>query len=79
MHANNRDDKGGNDFQVSLRTDHVPPLFLRDRYVDGVLGTNLHAVWDYDVLASAGLPERAVLTAMGPGFTASCASLTRAA
>ena len=27
----------------------------------------------------AGLPERAVLTAMGPGFTASCASLTRAA
>ena len=28
---------------------------------------------------AAGLPERAVLTAMGPGFTASCASLTRAA
>ena len=25
------------------------------------------------------VPERAVLTAMGPGFTASCASLTRAA
>ena len=24
-----------------------------------------------------GLPHRAVLTAMGPGFTASCASLTR--
>jgi alkylresorcinol/alkylpyrone synthase len=27
----------------------------------------------------AGLPHRCVLTAMGPGFTASCASLTRAA
>jgi alkylresorcinol/alkylpyrone synthase len=27
----------------------------------------------------AGLPERALLTAMGPGFTASCASLARAA
>lgn len=28
---------------------------------------------------SAGLPHRCVLTAMGPGFTASCASLTRVA
>ena len=27
----------------------------------------------------AGLPERAVLTAMGPGFTASCVSLRSAA
>jgi len=27
----------------------------------------------------AGLPERTLLTAMGPGFTASCASLKRAA
>jgi len=59
LHAGGHHDKGGNRFQVSLRTDHVPPPFLRDRYVDGVLGTNLHAIWDYDVLASAGLPERA--------------------
>ena len=59
LHAGGHHDKGGNRFQVSLRTDHVPPPFLRDRYVDGVLGTNLHAIWDYDVLASAGLRERA--------------------
>lgn len=58
LHAGGHGDKGGNRFQVSLRTDHVPPPFLRDRYADGVLGTNLHAIWDYDVLASAGLAER---------------------
>jgi hypothetical protein len=55
LHAGGHGDKGGNRFQVSLRTDHAPPAFLRDHYADGVLGTNLHAVWDYDVLASAGL------------------------
>jgi hypothetical protein len=58
LHAGGRHDKGGNRFQVSLRTNHAPPPFLRDRYRDGVLGTNLHAIWDYDVLASAGLGER---------------------
>lgn len=57
LHAGGHSDKGGNRFQVSLRTDHAPPPFLRDRYADGVLGTNLHAIWDYDVLASAGLAE----------------------
>lgn len=57
LHAGGRHDKGGNRFQVALRTDHAPPPFLRPRYIDGVLGTNLHAIWDYDVLASAGLAE----------------------
>jgi nuclease S1 len=57
LHAGGHHDKGGNRYQVNLRTAHAPP-FLRDRYVDGVLGTNLHAIWDYDVLASAGLAER---------------------
>jgi alkylresorcinol/alkylpyrone synthase len=28
---------------------------------------------------AAGLPERTLLTAMGPGFTASCVALSRAA
>jgi len=55
MHAGNHDDKGGNDFQVSLRTPLAPEAYARDRYVDGVQGTNLHAVWDYYVLASLGL------------------------
>jgi nuclease S1 len=52
MHAGNRNDKGGNRFQVSLRTDLPSPAHARNRYVDGVMGTNLHAVWDYYVLAT---------------------------
>ena len=55
MHASNHSDKGGNDYQVSLRTDLAPEAYARKNYVDGVMGTNLHAVWDYYVLASRGL------------------------
>lgn len=51
MHAGNRDDRGGNQFQISLRTDIAPEKYARDKYADGVMGTNLHAVWDYYVLA----------------------------
>ncbi len=39
MHAGNRDDRGGNRFQVNVNGQ----------------GSNLHAVWDYDLLKSAGL------------------------
>ncbi|MFT3761188.1 MAG: S1/P1 nuclease [Pseudoxanthomonas sp.] len=53
MHAGDRDDAGGNRFQISLRTDIEPEAYARKSYVDGVMGTNLHAVWDYYVLASA--------------------------
>ncbi len=52
MHANNHDDKGGNDFQVSLRTDLQPEAYARNRYVNGVMGTNLHSVWDFYILGS---------------------------
>jgi hypothetical protein len=55
MHANNHDDLGGNRFQVSLRTDLAPEAYARNRYVDGVMGTNLHSVWDYYILGSEGL------------------------
>ena len=58
MHANNRDDKGGNDFQVSLRTDMEPEAWARNRYADGVMGTSLHSVWDYYILGSEGLDLR---------------------
>lgn len=57
LHAGNHDDKGGNQFQVSLRTDVAPEAYARDRYSNGVMGTNLHAVWDYYILASAQLDE----------------------
>ncbi|GAB3104902.1 S1/P1 nuclease [Lysobacter terrae] len=55
MHANSRDDQGGNKYQISLRTDIQPEAYARDRYVGGVMGTNLHSVWDYYVLAERGL------------------------
>ncbi|MET0655268.1 MAG: S1/P1 nuclease [Pseudoxanthomonas sp.] len=56
LHAGNRKDKGGNDFQISLRTDLVPTGDAANNYADGVMGTNLHSVWDYYVLASAKIP-----------------------
>jgi hypothetical protein len=55
MHANNKDDLGGNRFQVSLRTDLAPEAYARNKYVDGVMGTNLHSVWDFYILGSEGL------------------------
>ena len=58
MHSNNRPDRGGNQFQISLRTDKKPEGYAASRYVNGLMGTNLHSVWDYYVLASARL-ERA--------------------
>ena len=58
LHAGGRDDKGGNRYQVSLRTDLPPPFFARDRYAGGIMGTNLHAVWDYYILATPRLETR---------------------
>jgi hypothetical protein len=54
MHANDKDDRGGNQFQVSLRTDLAPEDYARKSYVDGVMGTNLHSVWDFYILGSTG-------------------------
>jgi hypothetical protein len=59
MHANNHDDKGGNDYQISLRTPLEPEAYARQQYVGGVMGTNLHSVWDYYLLASRGLDLKA--------------------
>lgn len=58
MHAGNRTDAGGNKFQVSLRTDIAPEAYARKGYVDGVMGTNLHSVWDYYILASRDLSAK---------------------
>ena len=54
MHAGSRTDAGGNGFQVSLRTPIEPEAYNRSKYVDGVMGTNLHSVWDFYILASGG-------------------------
>ncbi len=53
MHAGDRPDAGGNRFQVSLRTDIEPEAYARDKYANGVMGTNLHSVWDYYVARPA--------------------------
>lgn len=53
MHAGNRADSGGNQFQISLRTDIEPEAYARSSYVNGVMGTNLHSIWDYYILAEA--------------------------
>jgi hypothetical protein len=69
LHASNREDLGGNQFQISLRTDIVPEAYARAHYTNGVMGTNLHSVWDYYLLASAGLDldaYRARLAAAAP-------------
>lgn len=55
MHAGNRTDSGGNKFQVSLRTPMQPEEYAKKYYVDGVMGTNLHSIWDYYILGSRGL------------------------
>ena len=54
LHATNHTDKGGNDYQISLRTDMQPEAYARKHYVNGVMGTNLHSVWDYYILGTAG-------------------------
>lgn len=58
MHAGSRTDSGGNGFQISLRTPLEPEAYARNKYVDGVMGTNLHSVWDYYILGSRGLDLR---------------------
>ncbi len=58
MHAGSRTDAGGNGFQISLRTPMEPEAYARNKYVDGVMGTNLHSVWDYYILGSRGLDLR---------------------
>jgi hypothetical protein len=55
LHAGWREDKGGNAYQVSLATQLEPEAYARKHYADGVMGTNLHSVWDYYVLGEAGL------------------------
>ena len=50
MHAGNRDDRGGNRFQVNI---------------DGK-GSNLHSVWDFNLLVSAGLNARRYRERLAP-------------
>ncbi len=70
LHAGPREDSGGNGFQVSLRREAPPgdgpgaPSTGRG----SVSGTNLHAVWDARVLASAGLTRVQYVARLRPGL-----------
>ncbi|MFT3897951.1 MAG: S1/P1 nuclease [Thermomonas sp.] len=55
LHAGDRTDAGGNGYQISLTTALEPEAYAKDKYVDGVMGTNLHSVWDYYILGARGL------------------------
>jgi hypothetical protein len=57
MHANNHPDKGGNDYQISLRTTLEPEAYARKQYINGVMGTNLHSIWDYYILGEIGVDK----------------------
>ena len=52
MHASSRNDKGGNDYQISLRTDLEPEAYARNRYANGVMAANMHSIWDYYILGT---------------------------
>ncbi|GAA5004533.1 S1/P1 nuclease [Pseudoluteimonas lycopersici] len=54
LHAGDRTDAGGNQYQISLATALQPEAYAKDKYVDGVMGTNLHSTWDYYILGAAG-------------------------
>jgi hypothetical protein len=70
LHTSNRKDSGGNQLQIRLRTDLAPESYARQDYLNGVMATNLHAIWDYYVLASARLPPRQYAARRQPRFTA---------
>lgn len=56
LHNNNRPDAGGNRYQISLRTPIQPEAYAQKNYANGIMGTNLHSVWDYYILASRRMP-----------------------
>ena len=66
LHADYRRDAGGNQFQISLRTELQPEAYARGNYTNGIMRTNLHAVWDYYVLASAGFTSQQYLARLQP-------------
>jgi len=70
LHSSNRPDRGGNDFPISLRTDIQPEDYAKDRYKDGVMDTNLHAVWDFYLLRSrqGGADAGAYAARLGAGL-----------
>ena len=59
FHASDRDDLGGNRVALTLRTQIEPEAYARAQYVNGVMQTNLHSVWDYYIVADTDLSTAA--------------------
>jgi len=78
LHANSRTDRGGNQFQISLRTTIQPEAFALKQYVDGVQGTNLHSVWDFYILANRKLDLNAYVAALQAAPSPTAATEARA-
>lgn len=78
LHANSRTDRGGNQFQISLRTSIQPEAYALKQYVDGVQGTNLHSVWDFYILANRKLDLKAYAAALEQAPSPTAASEAQA-
>ena len=78
LHANSRTDRGGNQFQISLRTSIQPEGYALKQYVNGVQGTNLHSVWDFYILANRKLDLNAYVAALEQSPSATAATEARA-
>lgn len=70
LHASNHGDSGGNGFGIRLRTDIQPEAHARSNYANGVMDTNLHAVWDFYILASARIEPAQYLARLRPRLPA---------
>lgn len=70
LHADYRRDAGGNRFEINLRTDIEPEPYARKSYARGVMNTNLHAIWDYYILASARLTPQQYVVRLQPRLPA---------
>ena len=71
MHAATTTTRVATTTRSACAPDAGPPTSYASRYVDGVMGTNLHAIWDYYVLASAGIGRT-------PLFRAACRAIMAA-
>lgn len=78
LHANSRTDRGGNQFQISLRTSIQPEGYALKQYVNGVQGTNLHSVWDFYILANRKLDLNAYAAALEAAPSATAATEAQA-
>jgi hypothetical protein len=77
LHASDRDDRGGNQFQVRLV--RAPATDGRRNPRNSTTGTNLHSVWDSQVLAASGQGRRELAARLGAAMPKPTATSSSAA